>query len=53
MYAGVLTGQLVIADGIKPEAPTAVYMLRRMGLQVLLLTGDNRKTAQAIAEEVS
>ena len=43
---------MVIADAIKPEAPVAVYMLQRMGLKVLLLTGDNRKTAQAIAEEV-
>ncbi len=43
---------MVIADSIKPEAPIAVYMLQRMGLRVLLLTGDNRKTALAIAEEV-
>ena len=49
---GVLTGQMVIADSIKPEAPVAVYTLQKMGLRVLLLTGDNRKTAHAIADEV-
>jgi len=42
----------VIADAIKPEAPVAVHALHRMGLRVILLTGDNSRTAQAIAEEV-
>ena len=42
----------MIADTIKPEAPVAVHALHRMGLRVVLLTGDNRRTAQAIAEEV-
>lgn len=50
---GILLGALVIADTIKPEAPVAVHALQRMGLRVILLTGDNRRTAQAIAEEVS
>ena len=43
----------MIADTIKPEAPVAVHALHRMGLRVVLLTGDNRRTAGAIAEEVS
>ena len=42
----------MIADTIKPEAPAAIHALHRMGLRVVLLTGDNRRTAQAIAEEV-
>ena len=42
----------MIADTIKLEAPVAVHALHRMGLRVVLLTGDNRRTAQAIAEEV-
>ena len=48
----ILVGLLVIADVIKPSAPTAVAMLRRMGISVYLLTGDNRQTAQAIAKQV-
>ena len=50
---GVLLGALVIADTIKPEAPMVVHVLQKMGLRVMLLTGDNRRTAHAIAEEVS
>jgi Cu+-exporting ATPase len=49
---GVLLGQVVIADTVKPEARVAVYTLQKMGLRVLLLTGDNRRTALAIADEV-
>ncbi len=52
MYAAVdreLAGVLAVADSMKPEAPAAVTALRRMGLRVLMLTGDKRATAQAIA----
>ena len=49
---GILLGALVIADTIKPEAPAAIHALHRMGLRVVLLTGDNRRTARAIAVEV-
>jgi len=50
--AGLLVGLFVMADTIKPEAPATVAALQRMRLSVYLLTGDNRHTAQAIANQV-
>lgn len=45
-------GMLGIADPIKPTSAEAVRQLQGMGLKVVMLTGDNRATAQAIAKEL-
>ncbi len=50
--AGGLAGIIAVADTLKPEAREAVAALRREGIGVLLLTGDNARTARAIAKEV-
>lgn len=53
LCAGVLCGMIAIADTVKQEAALAVHTLKNMGIDVVLITGDNRKTAKAIATQVS
>ncbi|XP_068596463.1 copper-transporting ATPase 1 [Brachionichthys hirsutus] len=48
----VLCAMIAIADTVKPEAELAVHTLTSMGLEVVLMTGDNSKTARAIAAQV-
>lgn len=48
---GVLMGAIGIADPLKPDAAEAVAELGRLGIQVRMLTGDNERTARAIAAE--
>ena len=48
---GQLEAILAVADTIKPGARAAVDELRQMGIDVYMLTGDNRRTAQAIARQ--
>ncbi|KAK2891343.1 hypothetical protein Q8A67_013986 [Cirrhinus molitorella] len=47
-----LCAMVAIADTVKPEAELAVHTLTAMGLEVVLMTGDNSKTARAIAAQV-
>ncbi|XP_077168187.1 copper-transporting ATPase 2 isoform X2 [Paroedura picta] len=49
---GALCGMIAIADAVKQEAALAMHTLQNMGVDVVLLTGDNRKTARAIATQV-
>ncbi|WP_036487998.1 heavy metal translocating P-type ATPase [Myxosarcina sp. GI1] len=49
---GEIEGIMGIADAIKPASPEAVRALRKLDLEVVMLTGDNQKTAEAIAREV-
>ena len=46
------TGVLVVADRLKPTSAEAVADLHELGLEVVLLTGDNRRTAESIGAEV-
>ncbi|HEX6059332.1 MAG TPA: heavy metal translocating P-type ATPase [Gemmatimonadaceae bacterium] len=48
---GALAGLLAVADPIKDGSREAIARLHRMGLEVVMLTGDNRRTAEAIARE--
>ena len=43
---------VMIADAVKPEAKEALRVLQNMGIRTIMLTGDNRNTAEAIAKEV-
>ncbi len=50
--AGTLAGVLAVADTPRPYARDVVAALRRRGLKVVMLTGDNRKTAEAVARSL-
>lgn len=49
---GRLEGLLSVADTLKPSSKEAIKKLHEMGIQVAMITGDNQKTAEAIAKEV-
>ncbi len=48
---GRLTGIIAVADVIKEDSPKAVEELKNMGIHVVMLTGDNERTARAIGEQ--
>ena len=49
---GAVAGVMAVADPVKPDAASAVAGLRARGLDVVLLTGDERATAEAVARQV-
>jgi Cu+-exporting ATPase len=49
---GKLAGLIAVADPIKESAAEAIAELRRDGVRVVMLTGDNRRTAEAVARQV-
>lgn len=50
--SGRLLGCVAVADVVKPDSAKAIAALRRMGRRVVLLTGDNQRTANAIARQI-
>ncbi|HWT91556.1 MAG TPA: copper-translocating P-type ATPase, partial [Solirubrobacteraceae bacterium] len=51
-WDGVVRGMLAVADTVKPTSAEAVARLKALGLTPVLLTGDNERTARAVAREV-
>ncbi len=49
---GELVGTIAVADEVKPTSKAAIEALRRLGVQAVMLTGDNRTTAEAIGRGV-
>ena len=52
LYGGELRGLLAVADTLKPMAAEAVSELKRMGVEVAMISGDRRSTAEAVALQV-
>ena len=48
---GILAGMLAVADVIREDSPQAVKELQNMGIEVVMLTGDNERTAKAIGRQ--
>ncbi|MES1025069.1 HAD-IC family P-type ATPase [Gloeocapsa sp. BRSZ] len=52
-YAGEILGIIAVADTVRPAAAQAIARLKRLGIeQIVMLTGDNSRTAHSIAQQV-
>ena len=49
---GRMMGLFAVADAIKPTTPAALARLKALGIEIAMLTGDNRKTAEAVAAQI-
>ena len=49
--SNALLGAIAVADTIKPSSPYAISKLKKMGIKVYMITGDNERTAKAIAKK--
>ena len=49
---GKLAGLVIVADPIKETAAQAIADLHREGIRIVMLTGDNRRTAEAVARKI-
>ena len=50
-YGGRALGVIAVADTLKDDSPAAVQALKDLGLHVVMLTGDNRRTAEAVGKK--
>lgn len=51
-HEGKVSGIIALADEIKDNAPEVLFKLKNMGLQAVMITGDNQRTAEAVAKKV-